>query len=340
MATIREVAALAGVSLSTVSIVINGQAAERKITDATCKKVWQAVEQLDYHPNIAARKLRGTDSGTLTLALYWANDFRAALLGRFLQGLQRELAASPEIELIVVTYPAGGLSRQNSLKEGRRFHAAIIANASEEDISFLEQQHFPFPVVLYNRESACYSFVTVDERKMGRLAAEKLLSFGHRNICVLSSSQKFHYMRERDEGLCSAYQEAGYPVYESRIIETDSSLAGGAAACGRILDALVPCTALYCSSDAIALGALRTLHDRGLKVPEQMSVLSIGNGEPAYAAYSVPALSNIYLPMEAMAERCLQIALKQIAAPRGGNEQVYLDTPVYLRESLGPAPVR
>ena len=101
-----------------------------------------------------------------------------------------------------------------------------------------------------------------------------------------------------------------------------------------------PCTALYCSSDAIGLGALRTLYDRGLKVPEQMSGLSIGNGGPAYAAYSVPALSNIYLPMEAMAERCLQLALKQIAAHGGGNEQIYLDTPVYLRESLGPAPVR
>ena len=89
MATIREVAALAGVSLSTVSIVINGQAAERKITDATCKKVWDAVEQLGYHPNIAARKLRVPDSGTLTIALYWSNDFRTALLGRFLQGMQR-----------------------------------------------------------------------------------------------------------------------------------------------------------------------------------------------------------------------------------------------------------
>ena len=105
MATIREVAALAGVSLSTVSIVINGQAAERKITDATCKKVWDAVEQLGYHPNIAARKLRVPDSGTLTIALYWSNDFRTALLGRFLQGMQRELSARPDIELVVVTYP-------------------------------------------------------------------------------------------------------------------------------------------------------------------------------------------------------------------------------------------
>lgn len=340
MATIREVAALAGVSLSTVSIVINGQAAERKITDATCQKVWDAVEKLHYQPNIAARKLRAPDMGTLTIALYWANDFRTTLLNRFLQGMQRELTARPDIELMVVTYPSGGLCRQPSLREGRRFHGAIIANASEEDIAFLEEQKFSFPMVLYNRESVHYSFVTVDERKMGRLAAEKLLSFGHRNICVLSSPHKFPYMRERDEGLKAAYAEAGYPIYESRLIETESSLAGGAAACRRILDGAVPCTALYCSSDAIALGALRTLYDRGLKVPEQMSVLSIGNGEPAYAAYAIPALSNIYLPMESMAERCLQLALKQIAAHGGGNEQVYLDTPVYLRESLGPAPKR
>ena len=340
MSTIREVAALAGVSLSTVSIVINGQAAERKITDATCRKVWAAVEALDYRPNIAARKLRVPDSGTLTLALYWANDFRTTLLSRFLAGMQRELAARPDIELMVVTYPTGGLSRQRSLIDGRRFHGAIVANASEADIAFLEERKFSFPVVLYNRESPSYSFVTVDEGKMGRLAAEKLLSFGHKNICVLSAPQKFAYMRERDEGLKAAYQEAGYPIYESRIIETESSLAGGAAACRRILDGAVPCTAFYCSSDAIALGALRTLYDRGLKVPEQMSVLSIGNGEPSVAAYAIPALSNIYLPMEAMAEKCLQLTLQQIASHGGPPEQVYLDTPVYLRESLGPAPVR
>ena len=77
---------------------------------------------------------------------------------------------------------------------------------------------------------------------------------------------------------------------------------------------MIPCTAIYCASDAIALGALRTLYDRGIRVPEQLSVISIGNGESSYAAYAMPALSNIYLPMETMAEKCLELAKDAVAS--------------------------
>ena len=342
MSTIREVAALAGVSLSTVSIVINGQAQARKITPATCEKVWDAVRELDYKPNIAARKLRlSADSESVTIALFWANDFRTTMLSRFLQGMQRQIIGDSSIELVVMTYLSGQLSHQRSLLDGRRFHAAIIANASEEDMAFLEQTKLNFPVVLYNRESSRYPCVTVDEQQMGRIAAEELLKRGHRNICALTSSGNFAYMRQRDEGLFNAYQQAGYPIYADRIIQTDSSLSGGAAACRKALESRIPCSAIYCASDAIALGALRTLYDCKIRVPEQMSVISIGNGESSYAAYAMPALSNVYLPMETMAEKCLELARKAIDTHTITEGQtICLPTPFQLRESLGEAPHR
>ena len=223
MATIREVAARAGVSLSTVSIIINGQEQERKISAATCKKVWDAVRELDYQPNIAARKLRQSgSSNNITIALYWANDFRTTMLSRFLQGLQRQIAARPDVEVVVMTYLSGKLSRQRSLLEGRRFHAAIIGGASEADMEFLEREQLNVPLVIYNRESEHYPCVTVDERKMGRQAAEKLLSLGHKNICMLSTPHNLSYMKERDEGVQAAFAEAGYPIYADRILETES----------------------------------------------------------------------------------------------------------------------
>ncbi len=341
MATIREVAARAGVSLSTVSIIINGQEQERKISPATCKRVWEAVRELGYQPNIAARKLRQSDGGnTVTIALYWANDFRTTMLSRFLQGLQRQIVSRPDVEVIIMTYLSGQLSKQRSLLEGRRFHAAIIGGVSEADMAFLEQEQLSVPLVIYNRESAYYPCVTVDERKMGRQAAEKLLSLGHKNICMLSTPHNSPYMRERDEGVQAAFAEAGYPIYADRVLETDSSPAGGAASARKALDGMIPCTAFYCSSDAIALGALRTLYDRGIKVPEQMSVISIGNGEPSFASYAVPALTNVYLPMESMAERCMEIALRLVGSHEESREQIFLDTPLITRESTGPAPKR
>ena len=341
MSTIREVAACAGVSLSTVSIVINGQAAVRKITPETCQKVWDAVRELDYKPNIAARKLRHAGANdVITIALFWANDFRTTMLSRFLQGMQRQLSGNSDVEINVMTYISGQLSRQRSFMDGRRFHAAIVANASEEDLAFLEENEFPFPVILYNRESERYSCVTVDEAEMGQKAAAELLLRGHHNICILTSPGGYSYMRERDEGVQTAFQQAGYPIYSDRILLTESSLAGGAAACRRALDAMIPCTAFYCASDAIALGALRVLHDRGIRVPEQISLISIGNGEPAFAAYSIPALSNIYLPMEEMAEKCLELARKSVGTHDLAPMHIRLETKVYLRESLWEAPVR
>ncbi len=341
MSTIREVAKLAGVSLSTVSIVINGQASVRKITPETCQKVWDAVRQLDYKPNIAARKLRRSDAADLTtIVLFWANDFRTTMLSRFLQGMQRQLSENSNIEINVMTYVSGQLSRQRAFFEERRFHGVIVANASEEDLAFLEENELPFPVVLYNRESNRYSCVTVDEAEMGRKAAEELLKRGHHNICILTSGGGYAYMRQRDEGVQDAYAKAGYPVYSDRILMTESSLAGGAAACRRALDAMIPCTAFYCASDAIALGALRTLHDRKIQVPEQMSLISIGNGEPAFAAYSIPALSNIYLPMEDMAEKCLELLRKAIETHDFSPVHVQLETKFFQRESLGDAPIR
>jgi DNA-binding LacI/PurR family transcriptional regulator len=339
MATIREVAARAGVSLSTVSIIINGQAQERKISAATCQRVWDAVRELDYQPNIAARKLRqaGGNAG-ITIALYWANDFRTTMLSRFLQGLQQQLAGRSDVEIVVMTYLSGQLSGQRSLLEGRRFHAAIIGGASEEDLAFLEQEQLSVPLVIYNRESSVYPCVTVDERKMGQQAAEKLLALGHKNICMLSSPYSFAYMRQRDEGVRKAFAAAGYPIYADRIFQTESSLAGGAASARRLLDSRIPCTALYCASDAIALGALRTLYDRGVRVPGQMSVISIGNGEPAFAGFSIPALTNVYLPMEEMAQKCLEIALQLVETHQPGREPIFLDTPLIVRESVGPAP--
>ena len=86
------------------------------------------------------------------------------------------------------------------------------------------------------------------------------------------------------------------------------------------------------------MGALRALSDAGIRVPEDMSVISIGNGEPVFAAYAIPALTNVYLPMESMAERCLEMVLRQVESHEELRERVWLDTPLILRESVGPAP--
>ena len=83
MASIKDVAQLAGVSFSTVSIIINGKATERKISEETQKRVWEAMRKLQYRPNISAKKLKEGETDKLVVALFWSFDFRRAMLIRF-----------------------------------------------------------------------------------------------------------------------------------------------------------------------------------------------------------------------------------------------------------------
>ena len=111
MPTIKDVAALAGVSFSTVSIIINGKSAERKISLQTQKKVLDAMKELNYKPNISAKKLRN-HRPTITIALFWTTDFRSSMLARFMKGLQDEIkdiqANGDCVEIVIYPYETNG----------------------------------------------------------------------------------------------------------------------------------------------------------------------------------------------------------------------------------------
>ena len=180
MANIKDVAKLAGVSQSTVSIVLNGKSEQRMISAATQQKVYDAVKALDYHPNVAARKLRESGGASQSIALYWASDFRAQMMVRFFKGLEiaLEQAGSPEIEITIHPYKNGGLVKEKPFLTSNKCSAIIVANACEEDLSFLEGITPLVPLVLYNRSSAKYSTVSVDDATIGRRAAAHLAAQG------------------------------------------------------------------------------------------------------------------------------------------------------------------
>ncbi len=333
MVTVKDIAKAAGVSPSTVSIILNGKNEERKISDKTCKKVWEAVQSLGYQPNIAARTLRDSqDNGPRTIALYWANDFRTSMLSRFLKGL--ELAAADDgHEIVVFTYANDQLNRQKALLSGKRFHAAIIANASKKDMEFINSVVFPVPVVLYNRQAPDYYSVTVDNYKMGRLAAEAFHQKGKKHPWIITSTDVFPGMSLRIDGFCQTLEALGIPCPADDRKTAVNSLESGARMMQEILRSKRPCDCVFCLSDAIAHGVLYTLNREGKKIPEEISVISIGNGESEYSQYSIPPLTNVYLPMEDMAKNCLEILQRLLDHEEVPQKNLLLDTPLILRES-------
>ena len=179
MATIKDVANLAGVSVSTVSVIINGKAEERKISILTKKKVEEAIKQLNYQPSVSARRLRSNESNVYTVGVFWASDFRISFLSRFISGLQSEiLKLKVPIDIAVCPYRTDKLRQEKRLYSLNTYNAVIIVNSTDIDNEYISNNPIPIPAVLFNRESEIYHTVGIDNTDAGRKSANHLISAG------------------------------------------------------------------------------------------------------------------------------------------------------------------
>lgn len=310
MATIKDVAALAGVSLSTVSIVANGRAKQRNISQVTQERVLDAMREVGYRPSVAARKLRGGKERR-QLTVFWADDFREIMLARFLKGLHVKLEQTGvELDVGVETYRNGELSRVGALCGVPTFDAAIIANAAPDDLAFLSEMKPLAPMVLYNRELEGYASVVVDDAEVGAMAAKRATAWldergngEQRPVACLRAPAAFEGMLIREEAFCAGLRDAGHEVIDIAVAE--NSAQGGYEALASITPGAVSC--LFAPSDAVAMGVLHRCWERGVRVPDDMGIISVGNGAVEYAEHACPPLTCVSIPMEEMAGHCLEL---------------------------------
>lgn len=333
MATIKQIAEKTGYSQSTVSIVLRNRAEERKIPEKTQRIILQAAKELNYQPSMAARRLRsGEQDESLQIALLWAQDFRASMMVRFLKGLRSGIEKMQlKIHLTVIPYSTGELEKEKLLRSRNGYHGAIICNASEEDMKFLHTARLPVPVVLYNRESEQYSTVCMDNAGIGQMAAEILKQGGSRRVQMFASAAKFPGAEKRDAAFEQRAKELGLEVMP--VIFCESSREQGRSIVINLSKENLP-DGIFCGSDAIALGVLRGLHEKNVACPQRVKVLAVGNGEPEAAAFSVPSLSVISLPMEEMAEECLKMLADTLTGVQSGISSRELPVRMILRESV------
>ncbi|MGB8452997.1 MAG: LacI family DNA-binding transcriptional regulator [Anaerocolumna sp.] len=335
MASIKELAAYTGLSPSTISIVLRGKAEERNIPPRTQEKVLEAAKILGYQPNIVARRLRGqSDNLPLVIAVFWATDFRAPMMVRFLRGLQKELMESKkEYELVIQPYSNDGLCDVTSLKNNM-YNAAIICNTSKTDIDYLENSIFQFPIVLYNRTSKQYCTVNVDDREMGTLPAKIFAGRGHKTAAIITSPSIFPGMDLRINSFISTCNELGLGI--APIDKVSNSMSGGYNGAMEILSSPKPLPdCVFCASDSIAIGALRAFHKNGIKLPEDLELISIGNGDKDQEEYASTSLSVINLPMEEMAIQCLRTITDLIDNVSNAPYSTVLPIKYIQRESCG-----
>jgi len=335
LTTIKQISELAGFSPSTVSIVLRGVAKERSIPPATCRKIREAAAKLNYQPNIEARSLRDqSNPGAITIAFYWAQDFRASMMGRFMAGLNNRLAELGEaVKLIVVPYNPGELENDSRLGKQSYYHAVIICNADNKDMDFLNHNKLSIPLVLYNRRSSFYDHVYIDDEELGKLAAIAFARHGKKHPALLSAPIAFVGMKLRCDGFIAAWEKLGIKVGNQLTINNNCQ--SGYDGMKKLLKAKNRADCLFCASDMVAIGALRCLHQNNVKVPEDMEIISVGNGDIQLDEYAWPSIATVLIPMEEMAGKCISLLLERIKDPYAPLRAEKNEIKFFPRESCG-----
>lgn len=305
MVTIKDIAREVNLSPSTVSIVLKGNGNARKIPQSTQNKVLEAAKVLGYKPNIQARILRGGANNRMMITLFWASDIRIHMLSRFINGLQDALMRNDyPCDLQVKPYINDNLHEVLNDQAMLSCNGMIICNPSETDMAFLEKLEPIVPVVLYNRYSEKYATVNMNDHTIGALPAQIFARHHKKRPAILRSPATFNGMNIRTNIFEQTVNQAKMELPISIMVQ--DSMKGGYEGALRLcaMSPLPDC--LFCTSDNIALGALKAFHQQGIRLPEEIELISVGNGNPDQQEFSIPSLSVINLPMEEMAAACLR----------------------------------
>jgi LacI family transcriptional regulator len=318
--TIRDVARESGYSASTVSIVLNNAPLSRYIPGETKERIQTAAKRLGYRPNPLARSLRSQRSNIVGVMVF---DITDPFCTPILRGLENALYQANYVSLLADSHnEPHRFERYLEMLLDRRVEGLIVvANWLVTDIKVLaDLTEKQVPTVIAGRafEIENVSTVSVDNESGAAMALEHLYQLGHRDIAFLRGPKALASSGQRWKGIRSFAQSAGLKLDPKRIVDlpesldANSSFEAGARLTTELLSADKPFTALMAYDDVTALGALRALKKKGLGVPEDCSV--IGFDDVAQANLSMPSLTTVRQPMEAMGAMSVGMILDAINA--------------------------
>lgn len=335
MVTIRDVAKAAGVSVATVSIVINDKSKERSIPGATQEKINIAMRELGYQPNLSARRLRAKYKPLPIIVFFWPVDFRIAILASFLNAFSSEMNRKGfECELVVHTYESGHLDDYDHAMLKNGYNGIIVGACTEDDIKHLESIRPRMPVVLVNRESEIFSTVSIDNDATGKLAANEFFRKGCRNAAVFASKHGYLASNLRVNAFIKYCHEFGTEIKPEHVIRGSSNIEGGYSIAEKFCSMTDRPKAVFCDYDAMTFGAMKALRDKGLKVPEDVEILTIDMTGSGTTEYSTPSLSVIEMPNEKMGQAVIDLLQEKISSNSPDPVHIRMNPKLILRDSF------
>lgn len=337
-ARLADIAAQAGVSEATVSRVLNGKAG---VSAATRQTVLAALDVLGYERPVRLRQRSAGLIGLITPEL--SNPIFPALA----QVIEQVLSRHGYTPVLCTQTPGGSTEDElvDMLVErgvsGIVFVSGLHADTTSDPDRYAKLSGRQVPFVLINgyNERISAPFVSPDDRAAMRMAVQHLVELGHERIGLAVGQRRYVPVLRKIEGFTAALRDIlGCTPEEAdaRVRHTLFSVEGGHAAAGALLDQ--GCTAIVCGSDMMALGAIRAVRQRGLTVPQDVSV--VGFDDSPLIAFTEPPLTTIRQPVEAMATAAVDALLEEVGGNPAQRAEFVFEPELVVRGSTAAAPAR
>jgi len=332
---IRTVAALAKVSIATVSRTINGSPA---VSERLSKRVWLAIQQLNYFPNTHARTLVSGRSRLLGIIVEnITNPFFPELIQSF-----EEIAVTHGYEILVSSSNSDPVILANCVRrmlERKVEGVAVLSFGAEEPV--LDQlMHHDVPIVLaeFRLGDPKVSTILLDYNTGIHAAVNHLADLGHRKVAFLAGPHKLHSAITRENDFRRAMEAAGLELRNEWIIECDHTLKGGVTGFEKLQMLPTRPTGIICSNDVTAIGVLRSAYMGGLRVPDDVSV--IGLDDIDFAEFTLPPLTTIRLSRSDLARAAFEALRQQAEDPNNPKIQreFLVSTSLVVRGSTAAPP--
>ncbi|RKX41222.1 MAG: LacI family transcriptional regulator [Thermotogae bacterium] len=330
-ATLRMIAEYAGVSIATVSRVLNNS---RRVNPEIARRVIEIANRLSYRPNEVAR---GLVKGKIKTFGIVVPDIDNPFFSKICKAIQNTVRKEGYSVFLYNT--DGKPEREKEIIENlvQRLIEGIFMIAprmNPKEILELSKEYGFYPIIVDSRvENVMLSAVWVDNVTAFIRATEHLIETGHRRIGFVAGSLNVANSRDRLKGYLLALENNGIEKDDSLIYEGDFMISSGYKAAEYLLSLENPPTAILCSNDLMAIGVLRYLHDKGIKVPEQISVVGCDDIDVTASLY--PPLTTVKQPIYEMGEIAAKMMLKYIKTGKLPPNSI-LHADLVIRDSTAP----
>jgi LacI family transcriptional regulator len=332
--TIEHIAALAGVSRSTVSRVVND---DPRVSPEARARVQRVIAERGYTPRAAARSLAGRRTGVVCLLN--VRDPQALLAGEYtvplVQGISGACHDLEHFLLLSIVTPNEAPALCRRLVRGRHCDGVIVLASDAEPalLSQLVADGAPLVLIGEHPEFPQLSSVDVENARGARLAVEHLLALGHRRVATITGPLRAAHCAERLEGYAAALRDSGLPVRPELVAEGDLTAPSGEAAMARLLTVRPRPTAVFAADDAMAAGALRTVRAAGLDVPQDVAL--VGFDDAPIASLTDPPLTTVRQPVQDLGAAAARLLLEQVRERAAAPVRRRLPVELVVRGSSG-----